>query len=90
MKLKYDFAVREIVGEYITVPLGAAALKFSGMISTSETGAFLAEALKNEVTREELLRKVLENYDVDAQNAAGQKVQNDGNDKQKPTHSIAP
>lgn len=70
MKLKYEFAVREIVGEYVMVPLGSSALEFSGMISTSETGAFLAEALKNEVTREELLRKVLENYDVDAQTAA--------------------
>ena len=70
MKLKYEFAVREIVGEYVMVPLGSSALEFSGMISTSETGAFLAEALKNEITREELLRKVLENYDVDAQTAA--------------------
>lgn len=70
MKLKYEFAVREIVGEYVMVPLGSSALEFSGMISTSETGAFLAEALKHEVTREELLGKVLENYDVDAQTAA--------------------
>ena len=70
MKLKYEFAVREIVGEYVMVPLGTSALEFSGMISTSETGAFLVEALKHDVTREELLNKVLDNYDVDEQTAA--------------------
>ena len=70
MKLKYDFAVREIVGEYIMVPLGAAALKFSGMISTSETGAVLAEALKEHVTRPELLQLLLEQYDIDEATAA--------------------
>jgi hypothetical protein len=70
MKLKYDFAVREIVGEYIMVPLGAAALKFSGMISTSETGAALAEALKEHVTRQELLQQLLEQYDIDEATAA--------------------
>lgn len=70
MKLKYAFAVREIVGEYVMVPLGTGALEFSGMISTSETGALLVEALKQDITREELLNKVLENYDVDEQTAA--------------------
>ena len=70
MKLKYDFAVREIVGEYIMVPLGAAALKFSGMISTSETGAALAEALKEHVTRQELLQQLLEHYEIDEATAA--------------------
>ena len=70
MKLKYDFAVREIVGEYIMVPLGAAALKFAGMISTSETGAVLAEALKEHVTRQELLQQLLEQYDIDEATAA--------------------
>jgi hypothetical protein len=65
MKLKYDFSVREIVGEYVMVPLGKGALEFSGMISTSETGALLVEALKQDVTREDLLQKILDEYDVD-------------------------
>lgn len=71
MKLKYDFAVREIVGEYVMVPLGKGALEFSGMISTSETGALLVEALKQDVTREDLLQKILDEYDVDLPTANG-------------------
>ncbi|MBO7184387.1 MAG: PqqD family protein [Oscillospiraceae bacterium] len=69
MKLKYDFAVREIVGEYVMVPLGQGALEFSGMISTSETGALLVEALKQDVSREDLIHRILEEYDVDLQTA---------------------
>lgn len=71
MKLKYDFAVREIVGEYVMVPLGEGALEFAGMISTSETGAVLVEALKQDVSRETLLKRLLEEFDVDEQTANG-------------------
>ena len=70
MKLKYDFAVREIMGEYVLVPLGDGALGFAGMISTSETGALLAEELKRNVTREALVNRILDEYDVDEQTAA--------------------
>lgn len=71
MKLKYDFAVREIMGEYVIVPLGEGALEFAGMISTTETGAFLVEALKNDVTREALLKRILEEFEIDEQTALG-------------------
>lgn len=70
MKLKYDFAVREIVGEYVMVPLGQGALEFSAMISTSETGAVLVEEMKQDVTREALLARLLDEYDVDESTAA--------------------
>lgn len=70
MKLKYEFAVREIVGEYVMVPLGEGALKFSGMISTSQTGATLVEALKEGATRQELLDTLLREYEIDEATAA--------------------
>lgn len=69
MKLRYDFAVREIVGEYVMVPLGEGALKFGGMVFTSETGALLVEELRRDVTREYLLKRILEDYDVDESTA---------------------
>ena len=69
MKLKYEFAVREIVGEYVMIPLGQGALDFGGMISTSETGALLVEALGKDVTRLELLQLVLDTFDVDSNTA---------------------
>lgn len=69
MKLKYDFAVRDIAGEYVMVPLGEGALAFGGMISTSEAGALLVNALKNEITREALASLLMEEYEVDESTA---------------------
>ena len=69
MKLKYEFAVREIVGEYVMIPLGQGALDFSGMISTSETGALLVEALSKDVTRLEVLQLILDTFDIDINTA---------------------
>lgn len=65
MKLKYDFAVREIAGEYVLIPMGAAALQFSGMVTTNEVGAFLCEALKQETTREQLLSSLCREFETD-------------------------
>lgn len=69
MKLKYDFVVRNIVDEYVLVPVGDAALSFGGMITTSEVGAFLIGQLKDDVTREELAERLVAEYEVDADTA---------------------
>lgn len=69
MKLKYEFNVREIVGEYVLVPVGEAALNFGGMITTGEVGALLIDALKNDISRDELVSAVLAEYEVDAKTA---------------------
>ena len=65
MKLKYEFSVRNVVGEHILVPLGEGALAFSGIITTSEVGAFLVELLGQEVGYDTLLSRMLEEYEVD-------------------------
>lgn len=70
MKLKYRFVVREILGEYVLVPMGEGALAFSGMISTSETGALLAKALEKDVSREALVTLLTTEYEVDTETAA--------------------
>lgn len=69
MKVKYEFAVREIAGEIILVPLGMGALKFSGMITVNDVGAFLWECLQSDVTIEELQKRVMDEFDVDEETA---------------------
>lgn len=66
MKLKYDFAVREIAEDFVLVPLGAAALKLSGMITTNAVGAFLWEQLVSETTEEAMVKRLIEEFQVDA------------------------
>lgn len=67
MKMKYEFAVREILGEYIFVPLGEGALAISGMGATNEVGAFICEQLKEDKSYNELLNSVLDAFEVDAE-----------------------
>ena len=69
MKLKYEFVECLIVDEYVLVPAGEAARTFGGMITTSEVGATIMRALKQDVSQAELLALLMEEYDVDAQTA---------------------
>ena len=70
MKLKHDFVVREVAGEYVMIPMGEGALAFSGRVATSEVGAFLCECLREEVSRDQLIGKLLEEYEVDMDTAS--------------------
>jgi hypothetical protein len=67
MKLKYEFVERLIVDEYVLVPAGEAARTFGGMITTSEVGATIMRALRQDVPQAELLALLMEEYDVDEQ-----------------------
>ncbi len=64
MKIKEDFILRKIAESYIVVPVNQTALDFNGIINLNETGAFLFELLQNGAEREELVEKMLAEYDV--------------------------
>ena len=70
MKLKYEFVVRNIMDEYVLVPVGEAALKFAGMITTSEVGAFLIDLLKSDTDKNTLVQRVIAEYEVEEQQAS--------------------
>lgn len=69
MRISDQFILRQIAGEYIIIPTGQTTLKFNGMITVNEQGAFLWEALKEEITEEALVEAVLAEYDTDRQTA---------------------
>lgn len=65
MKLKYEFAVRNIAGEYILVPMGAGALQFSGMVTTNAVGAAICDCLTEDTTPQAILENLLQEFDID-------------------------
>ena len=69
MKIKDGFVLREVAGSYIVVAVGEAVKNFNGIINLNETGAFLWEILAKGATKEELVAKLLEEYDVDEKTA---------------------
>ena len=64
MRASKDFMMREIAGEFILVPVGAAAVKFNGLITMNELGKFIFDLLAEERTVQELAEKIVGEYDV--------------------------
>ncbi len=54
----------------MVVPVGKLTLDFNGIINLNETGAFLFGLLQEGAEKEDLLRKMLEEYDVTPEKAA--------------------
>lgn len=62
MKLKDGFITHEGIDEHITVTSGNTA--FNGMIRSNKTAGFIVECLKSNITREEIIARMLEKYDA--------------------------
>ncbi|MGN0490506.1 PqqD family protein [Ruminococcus sp.] len=69
MKIKEDFILRKVADSYVVVPVNNMSLDFNGIINLNETGAFLFRILQNGASREELLSKLLDEYEVTPQKA---------------------
>ena len=64
MKRKPDFAMQNVGGEYLLVPLGAQVMDMNGIITLNATGACIWEALEVERTTDEVAALVAERFDV--------------------------
>ena len=64
MKIKEDFLLRKVADSYVVVPVNSMTLDFNGIINLNETGAFLFELLQKGAEKQELVNKMLEEYDV--------------------------
>lgn len=62
MKLRKDFITHESNGEHITVTAGNTA--FNGLVRSNKTAGFIVECLKENVTKEEIIHKMLDKYDA--------------------------
>lgn len=70
MKVSDQFILRKIAEDNILIPVGDAAISVKGLIILSESGAFLYNQLKEECTREDLIRALTGEYDVQEAEAA--------------------
>ena len=65
MKIKKDFILREIVGDYVLVPVGKTVNEFTGLFPLTETGARIYELLPEAENEEYIVNKLYEEYEVD-------------------------
>lgn len=65
MKRNPDLILRSIAGETMLIPTGALAQDFNGMITLNDVAAFIWENLEKVESQDELLRLVLDEFEVD-------------------------
>jgi hypothetical protein len=70
MKAKSGFVLRDIVGEKILMPTGDNIGKFKGTVLLNDIAAFVWQKLQDSVSRDDLLRAVLDEYEVEEAVAA--------------------
>lgn len=70
MKVSQDFVLRDIAGEHIVVPTGAAASQIYGIMTLNDSGLLLWNMLKEGCNGEELTAAILAEYEVDEETAA--------------------
>lgn len=71
MKLKYQFVFQPIGRKYMGVPVGDSAAHFQGMLQLNEVGYDIVKLMTEEISREEMVDRLLESYDADRETAAG-------------------
>ena len=71
MKIKKGYLVHEVAGNYVVIKIGQEAMNFNGLITLSESAKMLWDLLNREngAVIEELVNKLLEEYDVDEKTA---------------------
>lgn len=70
MKIKEGFMLKQVCEEFMVVPVGAASVDFKSVIRLNETGAFLWNLLEKGATKEDMLKDILDEYDVSAEIAS--------------------
>ncbi len=69
MEIKKEMIHRQLAGDNILVPGGNAVLDLNGLFVMTETGAFIWSILPQAATEDEIVDKMLEEYDVDRETA---------------------
>ena len=69
MEIKKEMIHRQLAGDDILVPGGSAVLDLNGLFVMTETGAFIWSVLPQAETDEDVVEKMLEEYDVDRETA---------------------
>ena len=69
MKIQPGFTLKEVADSFVIVPTGSNIVDFSAMITINETGAFLWECLKEDVTQQQLADMLCKEYDIDMDTA---------------------
>ncbi len=63
MKIKDGFILRDIAGKAYVVAVGERSKSFKGMVSLNETGKFIWQILEKGATKDEIIDKIVSEYE---------------------------
>lgn len=69
MEIKKEMILRTIAGDNILVPVADVVLDLNGLFMLTETGAFIWKLIPQVENEEEIVSKMLEEYDIDKETA---------------------
>ena len=69
MKIKEGYLVHEVAGNYVIIKIGQEAVNFNGLITLSESAKMLWDLLKNDASIDDLVNKLLSEYEIDEETA---------------------
>lgn len=64
MKVKENYMLREIAGNFVVIPVGQNVADYKNMLHLNETGVFLWNELQNEISFDELLNRMAVKYEA--------------------------
>ncbi len=70
MKAQSGFVLRNLAGEYVLAPVGDQIKSYDALVVMNELSAFLWDRLQRDVSRQDLLSAVLDEYDVEEETCA--------------------
>lgn len=70
MKLNENFALRQVAGTWVAIPMAGTALDFTGIISLNDSGAMLWKTLEQGGDKSALVSALTAEYNVDEATAA--------------------
>lgn len=69
MKRSENFVLKELMGSFVLVPIGDAAMSLNGVITLNESAKVLWDAAEGEFELEDLVDVLVKEYEVDIQTA---------------------
>lgn len=69
MKIKEGYLIREIAGCNIVVPVGERVIEFKGIMTLNDTGSFIWRCILSDITYDQLLSEILDEYEIDEETA---------------------
>ncbi len=70
MKAKDGFVLRNVVDEYILMPVDDKILEFDGAVLLNEVSAFVWNHMQTSISKENLLKLILDEFEVEEEVAS--------------------